>query len=260
MILKKVSLPNDKLKQASLQERAFLMRSMNLITELEIVQKCLVFSSNPILKGVSAIGSIANTAQVAQSLYFARILAGILNEAYELLQKGFFSSEKVGTYQMKNLRDKYLFDMRPEEKAGLENLVQYFSRDDDLRTVRKMFAFHFDIQKLLQETDVLLPQCAPEIFVAEAPANCLFTMADQLLVLTMAKKMGYETSDLKFAIDKFMKDISGLAKDCTAFFFGYIRVFLARYVHENGYELEEVEINVPPQLSDIDLPYFSIRN
>lgn len=259
LTLRKYLIDRDKFKEASEQEQVFFIKAMNVLTELEILQKGLIFSTNPILFKKLSMSSLKTTAHNIQSLYFARILAGILNEASELLNEAFFSSKKIGAIQLRNLRPEYYAEFDNAEQAALDRITKFFTDEKILHVIRNQFAFHFDVESAFTELDMIRKEATNELYFADSPGNCLFTFADQCLILALAKQLGYEVSSLGDAIDKFMAAVTTMAKDFTTFLFGFKRVFLQKHLGIDAEKCEDIEVHEVPDLADVELPYFTLK-
>ncbi len=260
--LHKFLIPKDKLKNIPKQELVFFLKSMDALTEIHILQKWIVFSSNPFINGSISMESVETTAQSMQALFAARLLAGVLNEACNLIHDGFFGSlQPVENEQLQNLRQIYEPLMNDAERDKLKKITSYFSSQDNImKFIRNEFAFHFDFEETFKRINDLIKNSETELLFSEADGNCLYIFAHQSLIFTLIGRMGYLPEGLREATNKFMADITNLARSFADFFGGFIAIFLRKYFDIKLSDLEKIEIERAPLISEVILPYFARPN
>jgi hypothetical protein len=131
MRLFQVNFSKAQLDSLPKEDRIIFVQLTHFLDELAILQKCLIFSAQTM---ASAIG-VQRTAQRAQSLFFMQMLAGKLNEGWEMLQKSYFSTR---------LSQQYYSLLPDEARMAIDELGKYFGRENLIRRLRNEYAFHYE--------------------------------------------------------------------------------------------------------------------
>jgi len=153
MKLSKKNIPKSKLDTLDEIEQVFFIQLMHFLNELNVLQKCVIVSSNKL----ESLKTIEKRGQISQAQFFIRILAGKLNEGWEMIRKDFFKTQLSREYE--NL-------LSQKGKESLSELKVYFKDKNNLvRLIRDKFAFHYDKEKIKEEIDKI-PQ--------EEPLRCIF--------------------------------------------------------------------------------------
>lgn len=274
LTLLRYRIPHDEFGKIPKQERVFFLKALTVLSEIQILQKAIVFSTNAIPG--EAIGSVKVNAQSLQALFLSRLLAGILSEAHKLIRLGFDAkplprakdeSKLIKKLKFQSLRNVYPKDEIGEKAwAGLKQIDGYFhanNKDNVIKLIRNKFAFHYDLDVTHKWIDELLKDLdEPELFFAEHDGNCHYEVANEVSILTLVRKMGYDSTpeNLKIAIDKVLNNISKTARWFADFFNGFVLAFSQKHFDINMSKLQELKIENVPLLSSVRLPYFVIRD
>src|SRR5664279_5271266 len=172
-------IPKECFNNAPKEERVFFVRALHLLTDINTLQKAVIFSSSEI---DTAEPGLKASAQNAQAMTYIRHLAGVLNEANELLSKGFFAE---------GLREAYLAEMDEVTKNNVNQITKYFNEKDCLiRDIRMNFAFHYDLEKIEEELDDLSRYDQFDIYLSGTHANCHYVAANDILISGLIKLTG----------------------------------------------------------------------
>ena len=124
MKLLKFDVPKSKLDSLPEDERIYFVQLGNVLNELNILQKCAIFSGS----GIQELNEVERSGQVSQALFFIKMLAGKLFEGKRLLKNPFFGNHK----------DR----LSPEGQNSLKDINRYFAKSNNIDLIRNKFAFH----------------------------------------------------------------------------------------------------------------------
>ena len=242
MKLLKINIPKSKLDTIPEIEQVFFIQLMHFLNELNILQKCVIVSSNKL----ASLTTIEKRGQISQSHFFIRILAGKLNEGWEMIRKDFFNTQLFKKYE--NL-------LSQKGKESLSELIGYFNdKNSKVRLIRNKFAFHYDKEKIKEEIDKIPQEELLEMYISEHRGNCLYSLSD--IVVNWAILNSIDSSNSQRAMKILIGEIAIKVSGCFQEFGGdCVRII--------GEKLEldytEVEIPEPPSIDDVKLPYFVKR-
>lgn len=238
MELLKVNIRKSKLDTIPENERVFFIQLTNFLNELNILQKCVFFSGNEI----KSLNAIERRAQISQALFFIRMLAGKLNEGWEMLNKDFFGTQ---------LSKEYKTALSQVGKDSLSELKRYFTRDNNVNLIRKKFAFHYDAEKIKGEIDKIPKNEVLEMLISEHRGNCLYSFSD--VTVNWAILNSIDPSNPARAMDTLIVEVAIKVG-------GWFQEFGADCVciisEKLGLDYTGVEIPEPPLIDDVKLPYF----
>ena len=236
-----VQLNKDRLLAISDKERTLFLAFGHVANELNALTKMLYWSgSAPIRNDAEARG------QNTISLFLIRLLAGKLNESWELVRTNFFGNALSRTYAPK-LDDKGL--------KALESLKQYFSKNNVVHEIRNNFAFHYSPA----ETAAVLSDVDEELHVymqKDIVPNNLFAFSEAVLakaLLVLLKKMGMSNS---------LEDLLGELLEIAARFAELIDSIMFAIINQHGKELrmgspQDVHFDQLQDFQSVTLPWFT---
>lgn len=238
MKLLKVDIPKSKLDTISKNEQVFFIQLTHFLNELNILQKCVIISSNEL----TSLTTVERRGQVSQAHFFIRTLAGKLNEGWEMINNDFFKTQ---------LSKRYEKLLSQTGKDSLSKLKRYFRRDNRVNLIRKKFAFHYDKEKIKEEVDKIPQREVLEMFISEHRGNCLYSLSD--IIVNWAILNSIDSSNPQRAMDILIDEVAIKVS-------GWFQEFGGDCVRIIGEKLEldytEVEIPEPPLIDDVKLPYF----
>jgi hypothetical protein len=239
MKLLRVDIPKSKLDTIPENEQVFFIQLTHFLNELNILQKCVIISSN----GITSLNTAERKGQVSQAQFFIRTLAGKLNEGWEMLRKGFFSTQ---------LSKKYEKVLSQAGEDSLSELKRYFSGKNNVNLIRKSFAFHYDTGKIKEEMDKIPQSEVLEMFISEHRGNCLYSFSDIMVNWAILNSIDPSNPQraMEILIDEVAIKVSGWFQEFGGDCIGII-------VEKYGLlDYTEVEIPEPPLIDDVRLPYF----
>lgn len=242
MKLLKINIPKSKLDSICDIEQVFFIQLMHFLSELNVLQKCIIVSSNEL----SSLKTIEKRSQISQAQFFIRTLAGKLYEGWKMIDKNFLKTKLSSEYE--NL-------LSQKGKESLSELIVYFKDKNNLvRVIRDKFAFHYDKEKIKEEIDKIPQEELLEAYVSEHRANYLYSISDT--VVNWAILNSIDSSNPQRAMDKLIEIIARKVSGC-------FQEFGTDCVRIIGEKLElsyaEVEIPEPPLIDEVKLPYFVKR-
>lgn len=244
MVLNKILISREKLSSIPKSERLFFIEIGNLLNEMNTLQKVIFIA------GKHTEEPLERRGRNLQALFFVRILAGKLSEAWELLRRDFFGAKLSQEYETR---------MDAEAKKSLETLKSYFSRQNLIHRIRNDFAFHYSSPEDLQsQLDTVPTEEVFELLLAPEHGNCLYSMSDVILNFSLLKAVHpdlnpVDPDDVSRAMDKVLGETFHVTRQFLDFLGECLVIIADRYL---GLRSEPVEVRNPPVLQDLSLPYF----
>jgi hypothetical protein len=167
MRLRKMSFTPAQLRGIPDAERALVVVLAHALNEINTLHKlvflCTQFDQKPTWLAL---------AHAAQAFIVARPLAGKLNEAWSVLQKGYFGTKLSITYNGL---------LEPSAKDALDSLKAYFSRSNLVNEMRNNFAFHYSLDHA--KTDIPDEATSDELayYAHETKGSTLYYFAEYLM-------------------------------------------------------------------------------
>jgi hypothetical protein len=235
----KISLSRPRLARIPSEERNFLFASCHLANELNILQKLALWSIANSSKGASPV----EQAQVAQTLFLLRLLAGKIHEGHELLRKSYFGSGLSRTY------DTLLCD---EARSALASFKRYFHKRSNLVTrIRNAYGFHYSPERVGDALAGLPATESLHCYLADHFSNTLYYFAEVLATTAM----------LDAVTERTMRDLldntTTTARHLLTIVEGFLIAFRERFpdVMERG--AATMELPLLPEFSKVSIPFFT---
>jgi hypothetical protein len=95
MELSKINIPKSKLDTIDEIEQVFFIQLMHFLNELNVLQKCVIVSSNKL----ESLTTIEKRGQISQAHFFIRTLAGKLYEGWKMIKKDFLKTQLSEKYE-----------------------------------------------------------------------------------------------------------------------------------------------------------------
>ena len=233
----KASIPRKDIEALPENELIFFIQACRILNDINILHKTTTISNK-------TVGSeVERKAQNSQSLFFLMLLAGKLFEGWDLLQKSFFGS---------NLSKKYENQFPKDAQNSLRDLKNYFGKKENLiKKVRNKIAFHYDSKEILEQIKKLPQDEDLEIYLTQYQGNCFYYIPNVLLINAIIDWSGI--SDPLQAIDRFFAEVTSVAR----WYINFLNHCLQNIAEKNvNWELKELDIQDPPAINDVVLPYF----
>lgn len=228
-------------------ERIFFIQSGDLLNDLNVFSKLLMFSMNRQRSDKVSI----KTARDVQTMCLIRILAGKLHEGWKLIDKWYYGSAVSRKYDR-------LLDL--SAKGALDEIKKYFSKTTNLISeIRKRLAFHYGPKKpeeWRERVRVLIEKMQAsqilEVYVSKAHGNCLFPMSNESVILDVLHLTCESNNDE--AWKKLREDFKKVINWFIDFLNDYHLVCTEEYLGLKACDEEEIPA---PSIKNVSLPYFT---
>jgi hypothetical protein len=239
MKLFKINISKSKLDAIPEIERVFFVQIMQFINEINILQKCIIISSNEL----NSLNIIEKRGQIFQAQFFIRTLAGKLSEGWKMINKNYLHTELSGEYE----------DLLSQKgKDSLSELKAYFNDQNNyIRLIRNKFAFHYDDEKIKEEIKKIPQDEILEVYISEHRANCLYSLSDTIVNWSILNSI--DSANSQRAMDTLINDIAIKVSGWFQEFCVDCVCIIAKKLDLNS---SEVEIYISQSINEIKLPYF----
>lgn len=190
-------------------------------------------------------------AHVSQSLVFARSLVGKLNEAWELLQRGYFGSK---------LSKAYHDHLKPDAGSALEKLKRYFGHENMIVAVRNRFAFHYSLRDAKTTLDRDLDDEEMVMYIARDNGNTLFYFFEYVIGRALVEAI--EPGAPEAALSRLMTETSQVVGWFNDLAGGIMTHIVETYLlgFDGKLALEPIDIGTVPAAEALEIPYFLTTN
>ena len=242
MKLLKMNIPKSKLETIPEIEQVFFIQLMQFLNELNILQKCVIVSSNEL----GSLTTIEKRGQISQAHFFIRTLVGKLYEAWKMINKNFINTQLYKEYEN---------HLSQKGKESLSELIERFNdKNNIISLIRNKFAFHYDKEKIKEEVKKIPKEELLEIYISEHPVNCLYSLSDTIVNWSILNFI--DPLNSQQAMDILVGDIAIKVS-------GWFQEFCVDcvYIIANKLGLNFIEVEIPEPLSidEVKLSYFVRR-
>jgi len=237
MILRKIIISRAQLNVIPLDERIFFVKVGHVLNELNTLQKVARFSAH------HTGDSIETKGRNLYALFFVRILAGKLLEAWSALQRDFFGAKLSKTYEAQ---------LDNEARQNLSKLKQYFNDRNLISQIRNNFAFHYSgSDKIAAQLEEASKEDTFEVLLAPEHGNCLYSMSD--VIVNFALLDSIDPTDHEKALQKVLDEVFMVTRQFLDFFGECVLIILKQYI---GSDSEDAKVGDAPLLDEVAIPYF----
>lgn len=238
MKMEKYILAREQFDALSREEQVFLAQMLHYLNEIWIVQKTLLVSNNRLRTHFG----VCLSAQVAQSSFFIKLLAGLLYEAWRTIEKSYGKLNAI-----------HLYNLPREAEDSLAKLKRYFNAGNPLvKHIRQEHAFHCEAKRVAEGIDIASSKEPLEVYMAAQGGNFFCPQVEHMgnaALLAFAN-----ASDIQQAMERFILEILVEVTDMvTTFAHGFCATLLARAGAIRP--PDDVSIDTSPR-SNLELPYF----
>lgn len=224
--LRSFSLRQPSLSGMSSHERTFVLTAAHILNELNTLNKLLVWFINT---GQSCQGR-ASKVSVCQAFFIAKIMAGKVNEAWEIL----------GVMYFKNLSRDHTIAIHEDGRAALASLKKYFSKSPNVvRELRNNCSFHYAYESIGGAWEHIHDSEDFVFLFGENVGNSFFLGAE--LASNFALMVHADSDD-------FLADVQGVQENFQLFLEATIHAILKKYLRSDPYlsgDVEEVDAGSP---------------
>ena len=240
--LLKLTLTKADLATIPPDERPFSLMAQLACNDINVLGKLLIIATND-----RKLDDVPRWAQMTQTFLLVRLLAGRLFEANEQIKALFLG---------KKLRAKYIDELNPKAKDGLENLNRYFGRRNPIERVRNVFAFHMGAAEIEQLYAELPEDFRFTSVLSEAyQGNSLFYGAEILAYHAVAKEL--DQPDMASGLDVLMQDTVQVSMWMGNFLTYFVVLMFGKFLGISRSDMESIALPGEVRISDLRVPFFA---
>lgn len=240
--IRQLTLRKDHLSTLSNAERNFFFLAGHILNELNSLNKVFGWC---LRSGAEGETETSRLAQRMQSMIYARILAGKLLEAWNVLGATWFSSKPSAAMNEGLCQDSW---------DALSALKAYFSHSNLIYDVRNSFAFHYS-PKLAERWEEVAEEDRLQIVCGGTIGNNINFAAE--IVTNAALLRTAHPSDIGAGLQTFLDDVQTMARHFTTFLEGVTLVYLREMMGDRWIDQgAEFEVKVTQSFSEVRIPYF----
>lgn len=240
--IRQFTLNKDQLAKLSSDELNLFFLSGHILNELNSLNKVFAWCLTREAEGET---ETSLTAQRMQAMIYARILAGKLSEAWEVLGSTWFSKRRSA-----EIND----GLHPDSLAALVALKAYFSRTNLIFKVRNSFAFHYS-SNLGEGWEDVAEGINLQIILGGTIGNNLNSAAEIVTNAALIRKA--HPSNHEAGLDAFLNDVGAMTVHFTTFLEGVNLVYLRKILGDHFIDqATDLEVNVTHRHSEVRIPYF----
>ncbi|MDO8283878.1 MAG: hypothetical protein Q7T69_02615 [Rhodoferax sp.] len=247
MKLRRISLPVSELEKLPSAERDILFLFGHINNEISSLVK--VHEWSVVTTTTPGFTEIERNASNAQSLIYARILAGKLEEAWGAINRSWFAHKAVSADLAKFLH--------PDAVAALAALKVYFKGGNLIHKVRNDYAFHYNTKSMGQSWERASQEQFFEIIIGVNRGSTINLAAE--LVANVAVFHSVTPDNVLAGMGQFLSDVRTVSVHFQGFFEGVTRAIIERASGRNLDELGTlVDIFPNRKYSDVAIPVFCL--
>ena len=231
----------SKIQSASADDQALFLTIAHVVNEINALLRAAEWSSDfssPIQAKVDG--------QITLSLMFFKLLAGKLNEAYQVIQGAYFRSALSKTYNAR---------LQPDAVNALNALKKYFDRENNVHRIRNNFAFHYSHEELRQ----VFPSVSETLVVymqRDGAPNNLFYFAEVVTAEALFRTIGIPNNE--DALTTLSSELIDVASNFATLFDDLIGAFLETLGQDAWQaQAQPVVFDELPLFDDIHIPWFT---
>jgi hypothetical protein len=242
--IRRIPLSKDNLLKMESADRAFLLLAGHMQNELNSIHKVFAWClHNRFTDYASSIEGLANG---TQAMIYARVLAGKLCEAWQVLRTAFF-----GTKLSQRVEPR----LHPIAQEALQKIKKYFGKSNVISTVRNSFAFHYSADGFGGNWEAAADDSSLELILGGTIGNNLYVASE--LVANMALLNAINVNDREDALRTFFDEVQSVASNFTDLLEGAILAILEEQFGPGlGALGREEEIHPALSYNDVAIPFF----
>ena len=246
MKVSKIQITKSDLLSMSEDERIFFIQSGDLLNDLNVFNKLLMFCMNRQIED----NKVMKTSRDVQIMCLIRILVGKLYEGWKLIDKWYYGS---------NVSRKYDGLLEKSAKDAVDEIKKYFSKTNLISKIRNRLAFHYgpkrkeewrkrvqDLIKKMQASQKL------EVYVSKSLGNCLFAVSNESVIFEILNLTG--ASNNHEAWENLRENIMKVINWFIDFLNDYHLKCAKQYLDLKVCSEEEIHA---PSIKNVYLPYFT---
>jgi hypothetical protein len=218
------------------EEQVFLVQISSLLNEILTLQRFIILSNNQIDK----YDEVQRTAQVFQSLFIIRILAGLLFEGWNYLSENYFG---------KNLEKKHKKELPCKGRKILNRLKRNFNVSR-LKEIRNCHAFHYDNSTISNAVNHISENEVFGVLSSKKHRSVFIPSAGSIMNWHLLESID---KDMKKAMKKLINEVIETA---SANFIDFGECIIALYLNRSDYEEFDLCLKDVDSSKMLKLPFF----
>jgi hypothetical protein len=241
----RIPVPKERLRAMPRDERVLLLLLGYAANQLSMLQKLLSFATNR-----TPDAEVEQHATGAQTQMLVRLMAGTLNEAWELVSTRFIQ---------KPLANGYLGTMDSAGQLAFDALKRQFGGSNLLNAVRNNYAFHYPRSDEAEAAfegafnDHELDGCW-NLYFTQHGFNSLFFLSDLIFAHGIGRKAN--RADLEEAQNKLMREMSTAASNLIEFAKAFVAAAWLKHFGAEMIAKDIVTVGDAPNVDEVWLPFF----
>ena len=190
-------------------------------------------------------------AQSTQALCMAKILAGKLAVGWEMLRNFYFNAQLSREYDPL---------LSPEASEARRKLGRYFGRSSNvISAIRNRYAFHYSPEQFSEALAATSEEDGWEMFLTKETGNSLYFFSEVVVGHGLLEHINSDSHQA--AMETLIDDITSIGGLFITFLTGCLIVISERYLldDEGSLPIERIDIEDPPRLDDVLIPFFVLR-
>jgi len=242
MQLQRLTFTVEQLRGIPKEERSLIVLLCHALNEINALNKLLFFCTQ-----IDPEPRWMAHCHAAQAFMLARPLVGKLNEAWNVVQKGYFASKLSITYSSL---------LEPVAVEALNYLKSYFGRKNLVNQVRNNFSFHYSLEHA--KTSIPGDSTPDDLstYLHETDGNSLYYFAEYLMSKALIDAIS--PSDPEAALGKMLEEMTSVIRHLNEFVQGLLFVVLDKFIGEGVIRnsVQTMELGSVPQSVNIRIPCF----
>lgn len=244
MKIRRILLSKDTLLKMKPADRAFLLLAGHMQNELNSVHKVFAWCLHN--RSTVRASSIEGLANGMQAMIYARVLAGKLCEAWQVLGAAFFGTK---------LSQRVDSRLHPIAQEALRKIQKYFVNHNAIHTVRNSFAFHYSADEFGRNWESVADGPSFELILGGTVGNNLHLASE--LVANTALLNAINANDCEDALRTFFNEVQSVVSNFTEFLEGTVVAILEEQFGTGlGALGREEEISPARSFSEVAIPFF----
>jgi hypothetical protein len=242
MQLHRIAVPRETLLGMPENERNFFIAIGHLLNELNLLNKLFYRCSQ-----YPTADRLVGKAQATQAICVAKIVAGKLAAGWELPRNFYFNTRLSREYDPL---------LSPEASEARRELGRYFGCNTNvISAIRNRYAFHYDPERFSAALAASSEEDGWEMFLTEETGNSLYFFSEVIIGHGLLEHINQRSHQA--AMDTLIDDIASIGHLFITFLTGCLVVISERYFQDGGgLPIKSVEIEDPPGLDDVPIPFF----
>ena len=245
MKIKRLNLPIAQLSLMPDAERTFLLMAGHIQNELVSLNKIFAWC----LSNKEPASRIESSVNGMQAFMIARLLAGKLNEGWQLVQRAYFKTK------VSRELSPHLHESTNESLAGLK---AYFNKKENIIfSVRNSFSFHYSQEEIARHWQEAASEPNFDFYVGNEYGNTFHQASEIAVSLSLLKSI--DSNSISSALEKFLVEVQHVAGLFNNFLSGVMLVLLERCFGGSVAHLGfDEEVSRTRGQDEISIPFFYV--